>query len=53
MVDINEPDPACCVLKLMVLAIGSEIDIRPLAYCIVDELCAASAAKGDGGDFLF
>ena len=53
MIHVDESDHAGCVLKLMVLAIGGEIDIGALRYGFADELRSASAAEGDGLDCLF
>lgn len=40
MIDVNQSDLTVCILELVVLAIGGDINICPLFDRLLDELCA-------------
>ncbi len=50
MVDVDESDTSGCILELVVLAIGGEIDIGALCDGFADELRSATTTEGDGLD---
>ena len=47
MVDVYQSYPSVCILKLVILAVGGQIDIRALLYRRFDELGSATSAQSD------